>query len=67
MLKFKGHKGQIFQCHTVADKAIGFAPEQPLHVVVLACPASGTLKQLRYIERSGKIHYWFRLLDVVLE
>ncbi|MDR1479651.1 MAG: hypothetical protein LBJ00_11995 [Planctomycetaceae bacterium] len=26
--------------YTVAGKAIGFAPEQPLHVVALTCPAS---------------------------
>ncbi|MDR1480316.1 MAG: hypothetical protein LBJ00_15380 [Planctomycetaceae bacterium] len=30
--------------YTVAGKAIGFAPEQPLHVVALACSASGILK-----------------------
>ncbi|MDR1478035.1 MAG: hypothetical protein LBJ00_03750 [Planctomycetaceae bacterium] len=30
--------------YTVAGKAIGFAHEQPLHVVVLACSASGILK-----------------------
>jgi hypothetical protein len=35
--------------YTVAGKAIGFAPEQPLHVVALACPASGILKPLEYI------------------
>ncbi|MDR1477766.1 MAG: hypothetical protein LBJ00_02365 [Planctomycetaceae bacterium] len=34
--------------YTVAGKAIGFAPEQPLHVVALACSASGILKQLEY-------------------
>ncbi|MDR1480202.1 MAG: hypothetical protein LBJ00_14800 [Planctomycetaceae bacterium] len=34
--------------YTVAGKAIGFAPEQPLHVVALACPASRILKQLEY-------------------
>ncbi|MDR1478795.1 MAG: hypothetical protein LBJ00_07625 [Planctomycetaceae bacterium] len=28
--------------------AIGFAPEQPLHVVTLACLASGISKQLEY-------------------
>ncbi|MDR1478522.1 MAG: hypothetical protein LBJ00_06220 [Planctomycetaceae bacterium] len=27
---------------------IGFAPEQPLHVVALACSASGNLKSLQY-------------------
>jgi hypothetical protein len=27
---------------------VGFAPEQPLHVVALACPASGILKQLEH-------------------
>ncbi|MDR1478102.1 MAG: hypothetical protein LBJ00_04090 [Planctomycetaceae bacterium] len=35
-------------CHTVAGKAIGIAPEQPLHVIALACPASGISKQLEY-------------------
>jgi hypothetical protein len=30
--------------YTVAGKAIGFALEQPLHVVALACSASGILK-----------------------
>jgi hypothetical protein len=35
--------------YTVAGKAIGFALEQPLHVVTLACPASGILKQLENI------------------
>ncbi|MDR1477625.1 MAG: hypothetical protein LBJ00_01650 [Planctomycetaceae bacterium] len=34
--------------YTVAGKAIGFALEQPLHVVTLACSASGILKQLEY-------------------
>ncbi|MDR1480504.1 MAG: hypothetical protein LBJ00_16355 [Planctomycetaceae bacterium] len=31
--------------YTVASKAVGFASKQPLHVVTLACPASGILKQ----------------------
>jgi hypothetical protein len=35
--------------YTVAGRAIGFALEQPLHVVTLACSASGILKQLEYI------------------
>jgi hypothetical protein len=30
--------------YTVAGRAIGFALEQPLHVVALACSASGILK-----------------------
>ncbi|MDR1479816.1 MAG: hypothetical protein LBJ00_12860 [Planctomycetaceae bacterium] len=30
--------------YTVAGKAIGFALEQPLHVVALACPALGIFK-----------------------
>jgi hypothetical protein len=34
--------------YTVAGKAMGFALEQPLHVVTLACSASGILKQLEY-------------------
>jgi hypothetical protein len=40
---------RLNQRYTVAGKAIGFALEQPLHVVTLACPASGILKQLEYI------------------
>jgi hypothetical protein len=35
--------------YTVAGRAIGFALEQPLHVVALACSASGILKQLEFI------------------
>jgi hypothetical protein len=35
-------------CYTVAGRAIGFALEQPLHVVALACSAYGILKQLEY-------------------
>jgi hypothetical protein len=34
--------------YTVAGKAIGFAPEQPLQVVAFACSASGISKQLEY-------------------
>ncbi|MDR1478311.1 MAG: hypothetical protein LBJ00_05150 [Planctomycetaceae bacterium] len=34
--------------YTVAGKAIGFALEQPLRVVALACSASGILKQFEY-------------------
>jgi hypothetical protein len=34
--------------YTVAGRAIGFALEQPLHVVALACSASGISKQLEY-------------------
>jgi hypothetical protein len=34
----------IFEKYTVAGRAIGFALEQPLHVVVLACSASGISK-----------------------
>jgi hypothetical protein len=39
--------------YTVADKAIGFAPEQPLHIVALTCPVSGILKQLEYKNKGG--------------
>jgi hypothetical protein len=39
----------FYSIYTVAGRAIGFAPEQPLHVVALAYPASGILKQLEYI------------------
>ncbi|MDR1479153.1 MAG: hypothetical protein LBJ00_09440 [Planctomycetaceae bacterium] len=35
--------------YTAAGKAMGFALEQPLHVVTLACSASGILKQLEHI------------------
>jgi hypothetical protein len=41
------NKSNIFR-YTVVGKAIGFALEQPLHVVALACSASGILKQLEY-------------------
>jgi hypothetical protein len=34
----------IKEIYTVAGKAIGFAPEQSLRVVALACSASGILK-----------------------
>jgi hypothetical protein len=34
--------------YTVAGKAIGFALEQLLHVVALACPASRILKRLQH-------------------
>ncbi|MDR1479744.1 MAG: hypothetical protein LBJ00_12495 [Planctomycetaceae bacterium] len=30
--------------YTVAGRAIGFAPEQPLHAVAIACSAFGILK-----------------------
>jgi hypothetical protein len=33
-----------YGAYTVAGKVIGFAPEQPLHVVALAYSASGILK-----------------------
>jgi hypothetical protein len=32
--------------YTVAGEAIGFALEQPIHVVAIACPASRILKRL---------------------
>jgi hypothetical protein len=32
--------------YTVAGRAVGFALEQPLHVVALACSASGILNSL---------------------
>ncbi|MDR1478948.1 MAG: hypothetical protein LBJ00_08395 [Planctomycetaceae bacterium] len=34
--------------YTVAGRAMGFAIEQPLHVVAFSCSASGILKQLEY-------------------
>ncbi|MDR1480922.1 MAG: hypothetical protein LBJ00_18510 [Planctomycetaceae bacterium] len=38
--------------HTATGRAIGFALEQPLRVIVLACSASGILKQLECIRRK---------------
>ncbi|MDR1290523.1 MAG: hypothetical protein LBK06_04910, partial [Planctomycetaceae bacterium] len=49
---------QNSQYYTVAGKAIGFALEQPLHVVALPCSALQILKRLQHI-----IH---RLLGFVL-
>jgi hypothetical protein len=48
--------------YTVAGKAIGFALEQPLHVVTLACPASGILKRLEYMKarHNNKISIFLR-------
>jgi hypothetical protein len=34
--------------YTVAGRAIGFALEQPLHVVAFVCSALGISKQLEY-------------------
>ncbi|MDR1480278.1 MAG: hypothetical protein LBJ00_15190 [Planctomycetaceae bacterium] len=34
--------------YTEAGRAVGFAPEQPLHIVALARSASGILKQLEH-------------------
>ncbi|MDR1479542.1 MAG: hypothetical protein LBJ00_11440 [Planctomycetaceae bacterium] len=42
--KFFISRGGVFCKYTVAGKAIGFALEQPLHVIALACSASGILK-----------------------
>jgi hypothetical protein len=39
--------------YTVAGKAIGFALEQPLHVVALACSASRILKRLQHIAHDS--------------
>ncbi|MDR1479721.1 MAG: hypothetical protein LBJ00_12375 [Planctomycetaceae bacterium] len=35
--------------YTVADKAIGFALEQPLLVVAFTCSVTGILKQIEHI------------------
>ncbi|MDR1480165.1 MAG: hypothetical protein LBJ00_14610 [Planctomycetaceae bacterium] len=40
--------------------AVGFAPEQPLHVVALACSVSGILKQLQYMLATVVIDVVFR-------
>jgi hypothetical protein len=42
-------KGEAATVYTVAGKAVGFAHEQPLHVVTLACPAFRILKRLQHI------------------
>jgi hypothetical protein len=39
----------ITKNYTVAGKVVGFAIEQPLHVVALACSALGILKWLHTI------------------
>ncbi|MDR1054034.1 MAG: hypothetical protein LBL39_07635 [Planctomycetaceae bacterium] len=36
--------------YTVAGKAVGFAHEQPLHVVALACSALRISKRLQHIK-----------------
>ncbi|MDR1479492.1 MAG: hypothetical protein LBJ00_11190 [Planctomycetaceae bacterium] len=41
---------ECLEFYTVAGKAIGFALEQPLHVVAFACSALGILRQLQHKE-----------------
>ncbi|MDR1291706.1 MAG: hypothetical protein LBK06_10955 [Planctomycetaceae bacterium] len=41
--------------YTEAGNAIGFALEQPLHVVALPCSALRILKRLQHSNRSRKI------------
>ncbi|MDR1479969.1 MAG: hypothetical protein LBJ00_13625 [Planctomycetaceae bacterium] len=50
--------------YTVAGRAIGFAPEQPLYVVALTCSALRILKWLQYTIASI---YFFRVFFVVKE
>jgi hypothetical protein len=40
--------GQLNSYYTVAGKAVGFAHEQPLHVVALVCSAFRILKRLQH-------------------
>jgi non-specific serine/threonine protein kinase len=63
--------------YTVAGRAIGFALEQPLHVVALACSVSGILKQLQYtiifipafgingLKYFQRIHYFLMSVSTV--
>jgi hypothetical protein len=44
----------LFVGYTVAGKAIGFALEQPLHVVTLAYPASGIQNSLGIKDKKGQ-------------
>ncbi|MDR1289824.1 MAG: hypothetical protein LBK06_01335 [Planctomycetaceae bacterium] len=44
----------FFVFYTEAGKAIGFALEQPLHVVALPCSALRILKRLQHIMKSCK-------------
>jgi exosortase/archaeosortase len=46
--------------YTVAGRAIGFALEQPLHVVTLTCSATWILKQLEY---KGFLRKWRTYCD----
>jgi hypothetical protein len=41
--------------YTVAGRAIGFALEQPLHVVTLACSASGILNSFSIGRETCKL------------
>ncbi|MDR1477783.1 MAG: hypothetical protein LBJ00_02450 [Planctomycetaceae bacterium] len=46
---FSDNEVVSFQNYTASGKAVGFALEQPLRDVTLACSASGILEQLEYI------------------
>jgi hypothetical protein len=42
------YKSVLSVCYTVAGKAVGFALDQPLHVVALLCSALRILKRLQH-------------------
>ncbi|MDR1289915.1 MAG: hypothetical protein LBK06_01795 [Planctomycetaceae bacterium] len=48
-IRVNPYKSVLFVCYTEAGKAIGFALEQPLHVVALPCSALRILKRLQHI------------------
>jgi hypothetical protein len=49
--------------YTVAGRAIGFALEQPLHVVVLSCSVIVKLKQLEYSTQITQIYFDVRRIN----
>ncbi|MDR1290634.1 MAG: hypothetical protein LBK06_05485 [Planctomycetaceae bacterium] len=52
------------QCNTEAGKAIGFALEQPLHVVALPCSALRILKRLQQNIKRRKILHDVRKITI---
>jgi type II restriction enzyme len=61
VIRVRGDSADVFaetENYTVAGRAVGFALEQPLHVVTLACSALGILKQLQYIKSSVMLKHF---------
>jgi hypothetical protein len=50
--------------YTVAGKAIGFALEQPLHVVAIAYSASGILNSLSIMDNADS--FYSPLINILL-